>query len=98
MLFFSSTLTPAIQREAILEKLLYPTEFIPYHFQFSFCYPILSSGYALRPDLITMFWEFSFSGLDGENPYHHLRELDIEYPLKILDQKERGTRRKAVKI
>ena len=39
-------------------------------------HPILSSGYELRLDLITMFWEFSFSGLDGENPYHHLREFE----------------------
>ena len=35
-------------------------------------HPILSSGYELHPDLIAMFWEFSFSGLDGENPNHHL--------------------------
>jgi len=39
-------------------------------------HPILSSGYELRPDLIAMFREFSFSGLDGENPYHHLREFE----------------------
>ena len=39
-------------------------------------HPILSSGYELRPDLITMFREFSFSGLDGETPYHHLREFE----------------------
>ena len=39
-------------------------------------HPILSSYYELRPDLIAMFREFSFSGLDGENPYHHLREFE----------------------
>ena len=39
-------------------------------------HPILSSGYELCPDLITMFREFSFSGLDGETPYHHLREFE----------------------
>ena len=39
-------------------------------------YPILSSGYELCPDLITMVQELSFSGLDGENPYHHLREFE----------------------
>ena len=35
-------------------------------------YPILSSGYELCPDLIAMVRELSFSGLDSENPYHHL--------------------------
>ena len=39
-------------------------------------HPILSSGYELRPDLIAIFREFSFFGLDGENPYHHLREFE----------------------
>ena len=39
-------------------------------------YPILWSGYELCPDLIAMFQEFSFSGLDGKNPYHHLREFE----------------------
>ena len=38
-------------------------------------HPILTSGYELRPDLIAMFREFSFSRLDGENPYHHLRQF-----------------------
>ena len=92
--------------EVILKKLLYPTEFIPYHFSFSFYYlypatteqpsirdfsaptgkfleqplsehPILSSGYELRPDLIAMGQELSFSGLDSENPRHHLREFEL---------------------
>ena len=35
-------------------------------------HPILSFGYELCPNLIAMFREVSFSGLDGENPYHHL--------------------------
>ena len=39
-------------------------------------HPFLSSSYELRPDLIAMFWEFSFSALDDENPYHHLREFE----------------------
>ena len=36
-------------------------------------HPILSSGYELRPDLIAMGQELSFSGLDIEDPCHHLR-------------------------
>ena len=40
-------------------------------------HPILSSGYELRPDLIAMVRELSFSGLDSENPYHHLREFEL---------------------
>ena len=39
-------------------------------------HPILPSGYELRPDLIAIFREFSFFGLDGGNPYHHLREFE----------------------
>ena len=39
-------------------------------------HPILSSGYELCPDLIAMVQEFSFSGLNGENPYHHLQEFE----------------------
>ena len=39
-------------------------------------HPILSFGYELCPNLIAMFREVSFSGLDGENPYHHLREFE----------------------
>ena len=38
---------------------------------------ILSSGYELRPDLIAMVWELSFSGLDSENRYHHLQEFEL---------------------
>ena len=106
MLFFPSTLSPATHRGAILEKLLYPTEFIPYHFQFSFCYLypplpkekpsfhslsapreefpepppstriILTSGYELFPGLITLVRKPSFSGLESENPYHHLSDFE----------------------
>ena len=42
-----------------------------------FEYPILSSGYELCPDLIAMVRELSFSGLDSENPYHHLRQFEL---------------------
>ena len=38
--------------------------------------PILASSYELRPDLIAMVQKLSFSGLDSENPYHHLREFE----------------------
>ena len=43
-------------------------------------YPILSPGYELCPDLFAMVQEFSFSGLNGENPYHHLREFEQKCP------------------
>ena len=39
-------------------------------------HPILASSYELRPDLIAMVQKLSFSGLDSENPYHHLREFE----------------------
>jgi hypothetical protein len=38
--------------------------------------PITSSGFELRPSFIAMVWEQSFSGFDGENPYHHLWEFE----------------------
>ena len=41
-----------------------------------FEHPILAYSYKLRPDLITMVQKLSFSGLDSENPYHHLREFE----------------------
>ena len=37
--------------------------------------PITASSYELRPGFIAMVWEQTISGLDYENPYHHLREL-----------------------
>ena len=37
--------------------------------------PNIASGYELRPGFIAMVQEQTFSGLDCENPYHHLREL-----------------------
>ena len=40
-------------------------------------HPILSPDYELHPDLITLVWESHFSGLDGENSYHHLREFEL---------------------
>ena len=39
-------------------------------------HPILASSNELRPDLIAMVQKLSFSGLDSENPYHHLREFE----------------------
>ena len=38
--------------------------------------PILTSGYELSPGFIAMVREQSFSGLNSENPYHHLREFE----------------------
>ena len=38
--------------------------------------PILSKGYELRPCLINMIQNQSFSGKDVENPYFHLREFE----------------------
>jgi hypothetical protein len=39
-------------------------------------HPILTSGYELCLDLIAIVQESSFSGLDSENPYHHLLEFE----------------------
>ncbi|RLN35305.1 hypothetical protein C2845_PM03G11140 [Panicum miliaceum] len=39
-------------------------------------HPILTSSYELSPDVIAMVQKSSFSGLDSENPYHHLREFE----------------------
>ena len=39
-------------------------------------HPILASSYELRSDLITMVQKLTFSGLDSENPYHHLQEFE----------------------
>jgi len=38
--------------------------------------PITASSYVLRPGFIAMVREQTFSGLDYENPYHHLREFE----------------------
>lgn len=38
--------------------------------------PILTSGYEIRPKIINMIRVKSFSSLDQENPYHHLREFE----------------------
>ena len=38
--------------------------------------PITASSYELRPGLIAMVQDQAFSGLDYENPYHHLREFE----------------------
>jgi hypothetical protein len=37
---------------------------------------ITTSSYKLRPGFIAMVQEQAFSGLDYENPYHHLREFE----------------------
>jgi hypothetical protein len=37
--------------------------------------PITASSYKLRPGFIAMVRDQAFSGLDYENPYHHLREF-----------------------
>ena len=39
-------------------------------------HPILASSYELRPNLIAMVQKLSFSGLDSQNPYHHLWEFE----------------------
>ena len=38
--------------------------------------PILTPSYELRPCLINMVWDQSFSGKDDENPYSHLNEFE----------------------
>ena len=38
--------------------------------------PIIASSYELRPGFIAMVREQTFSGVDYENPYHHLREFE----------------------
>ena len=40
-------------------------------------HPILSSSYELRPNLIALVQESSFSGFYSKNPYHHLREFEL---------------------
>ena len=39
-------------------------------------HPILASSYELSPELIALVQKSSFTGLDSENPYHHLREFE----------------------
>jgi hypothetical protein len=38
--------------------------------------PIIASSYELHPGFIAMVQNQAFSGLDYENPYHHLREFE----------------------
>jgi hypothetical protein len=38
--------------------------------------PIIASSFELRPGFIAMVRDQAFSGLDYENPYHHLREFE----------------------
>ena len=72
--FLSATSTPATTEQPSIRDFSAPTgEFLEPPFSE---HPILSSGYELRPDLIAMVRELSFSGLDSENPYYHLREFE----------------------
>ena len=41
--------------------------------------PILTPGYKLRPCLINMVHDQSFSSEDDENPYSHLNEFEQTY-------------------
>ena len=41
--------------------------------------PVTASSYELRPGFIAMVREQTFSGLDYENPYHHLWEFEQLY-------------------
>ena len=38
--------------------------------------PIIASGYELHLGIIAMVWEQTFSSLDYEYPYYHLREFE----------------------
>ena len=38
--------------------------------------PIIASSYELRPGFIAMVREQAFTGLDYENPYHHIWEFE----------------------
>jgi hypothetical protein len=40
-------------------------------------HPILTNGYELRPAFIAMVQEQSFSGLEDEDPYTHLRGFEL---------------------
>ena len=73
--FLSATSTPATTEKPSIRDFSAPMgEFLEPPLSE---HPILSSSYELCPDLIAMVWELSFSGLDGENPYHHLREFEL---------------------
>jgi hypothetical protein len=39
--------------------------------------PIIASSYELRPSFIDMVQDQSFSGLENEDPYTHLREFEL---------------------
>jgi hypothetical protein len=39
--------------------------------------PIIASSYELRPSFIAMVQDQSFSGLENEDPYTHLREFEL---------------------
>ena len=73
--FLSATSTPATTEQPSIQGFAAPTsEFLePPPSE----HPILSSGYELHPDLITVVQESSFFGLDSENPYHRLREFEL---------------------
>ncbi len=55
--------------------------------------PIFTTGYEIRPELISMVREKPFHGLDQENPYHHLWEFEqLCSCLKILGMKQETVR------
>ena len=72
--FLSATSTPSTTEQPSIQDLFAPTgEFLePPPSE----YPILSSGYELFLDLITLVRKPSFSGLESENPYHHLSDFE----------------------
>nr|CAE01871.2 OSJNBb0028M18.4 [Oryza sativa Japonica Group] len=57
--------------------------------------PIYTTGYEIRPELISMVRENPFSGFDLENPYHHLRDFEqVCSCLKIRGMRQETERAK----
>ena len=55
--------------------------------------PILTPGYVLRPCLIKLIWDQSFSGEGDENPYSHLRKFEQTYAcLRIAGMSDKTLR------
>ena len=69
--FLSVTSTPATTEQPSIQDLSTPTG------EFNEPPSSSKSGYEPSPDLIAMVRELSFSGLDSEKPYHHLREFEL---------------------
>jgi hypothetical protein len=53
--------------------------------------PITASSYELCLGFIAMVWEHAFSGLDYENPYHHLREFEQLYACPTISDMTQET-------